>query len=365
MNMKIEKFFNIMTFILCLLFIFLIFSTDKVNAQTTTYTLNSANYQDVWTTSNTPGWVWSGTNAPLRNISAEGQILFNLSIEGKFKIYDITIKTNNINYACNYNSIVIYNDNTKQVQSLSVVCPTGWTGSSGVTEIRLGGESWQNNNIFRLGKYITFTDFGSDSDYGTVLGNIQTNSHDIITAIGNLRGDTQAVSQAITTQSTLIIQALNTQNTSLITQIQNQSTQQHQDAQQQYNFISNTNISTTTTNSVNNIDTSNSDTKLAVTNFALIPLNFMQSIVNSFSSSCSQVCIGQCGGSSGGGHDNAWRFIFPCLDIESLVGSSIYTIIDSLFAFGMIFAFIRSVRNFFINALLLTTDASSEVGVFL
>ena len=139
----------------------------------------------------------------------------------------------------------------------------------------------------------------------------------------------------------------------------------HNDNQQQYNFITNTNIDTTTTNNVNNIDTSNSDTKLAVTNFALIPLNFMQSIVNSFNSSCSQVCIGQCGGSSGGGHDNAWRFIFPCLDIENLVGSTIYTIIDSLFAFGMIFAFIRSVRNFFINALLLTTDASSEVGVFL
>lgn len=135
----------------------------------------------------------------------------------------------------------------------------------------------------------------------------------------------------------------------------------HNDNQQQYNFISNSTIDTSTTSNVNNIDVSNSDTKLAVTNFALIPLNFMQSIINSFNSTCSQVCIGNCGS----GHDNDWRFVFPCLDFESILGSNLYNIIDSLFAFGMVFAFIRSVRKFFFNALLLTTDASSEVGVFL
>lgn len=140
----------------------------------------------------------------------------------------------------------------------------------------------------------------------------------------------------------------------------------HNDNQQQYNFISNTTIDTNTTNDALDINSSmNTDTSNVVSGFMLIPINFFSTIIQSFQNQCSQVCIGECGGSSGGGHDDAWRFIFPCINIENLVGSTIYNLIDILFAFGMLFAFIRSVKNFLYKALMLTNDAASEVGVFL
>lgn len=140
----------------------------------------------------------------------------------------------------------------------------------------------------------------------------------------------------------------------------------HNDNQQQYNFISNSTIDTTTTDDALDINSSmNSDTSNVVSGFMLIPINFFSTIIQSFQNQCAQVCIGECGGSSGGAHDNAWRFIFPCINLESLVGSTIYGLIDILFAFGMLFAFIRSVKNFLYKALMLTNDAASEVGVFL
>lgn len=352
-----NKFIKCWVFIICLLFILLILFTDRVNAETLSNVriygieygqpstlltsgqgvdgpdllTGTANYTG--STSQTLIRVyWSNVGDSMSN----KDVYFTTSVIGNI-MGGVSIRDNaGHHYPCE-------NYATSRDGIINVICKeVGTLSNNGVSfqYLTYGG---YNARVRTSIPYVTEHD-----DKYTAL---------IYSSVINTHSDLQSIINAINSLKTQ-----DTTNTQNIINNQNQNAQQqHNDAQQQYNFISNTTIDTNTTSNVNNIDVSDRDTKLAVTNFALIPLNFMQSIINSFSSSCSQVCIGNCQS----GHINDWRFVFPCLDLESLVGSTVYAVIDSLFAFGMVFAFIRSVRKFFINALLLTTDASSEVGVFL
>lgn len=369
-----SKFMKFWTLIICLLFIFLIIFTDRVNAETFTNSNMSANFtinftktitntfqQEIINSTNGNDFQWNGDYKYLYIYYGFTHMLANENITSSNINYSITCASYNQSWDLNEYGTITYQDgSTATIDYLSWTkyCEQWTTQGQDFTKPNINNtpnilvtivpRSGLEVNCFTYDSYIKCP----ISNVGKKIKSIK---------IG-LWGRT---SYSTNYNFRMFSNVWLTNDNEEISVIEQQTQQQHNDAQQQYNFISNTTIDSNTTSNVNNIDTSNSDTKNAVTNFALIPLNFMQSIINSFSSSCSQVCIGECGGSNGGGHDNAWRFIFPCLDIESIVGSNIYGLIDSLFAFGMVFAFIRSVRKFFINALLLTTDASSEVGVFL
>ena len=122
------------------------------------------------------------------------------------------------------------------------------------------------------------------------------------------------------------------------------------------------NLNTNTSSNASNIGANdiNSSSKNVILDFMLLPINFINNILNSFGNTCATLCLGNCGS----GHDNDWRFVFPCIDIQSILGSTIYNTIDVLMCFGMIFAFLRSVVGFLKKALLLESDVSSEVRIF-
>lgn len=375
-----NKFIKCWVFIICLLFILLILFTDNVNAESLTQL-----YIGTSNLSNNVRTINANTGVTTTNVEFTQKFEYTQNFEYvKGQILPISVINQqyysldgiNYYYTCSQTQwtsstgasyTITYADGTQATISgtdmetycsrynanISSQSTISTTINDNHPYIQLKVIQKKDNNI---DNHYRLCDIDNNGQFKCSLNPAYKNIYGFQIMIGN-SGYNNSYQVTITRDMYAIIS-----DTQQIINNNNQNTQTiHNDNQQQYNFISSTTIDSNTTSNVNNIDTSNSDTKLAVTNFALIPLNFMQSIINSFSSSCSQVCIGNCQS----GHINDWRFVFPCLDLESIVGSTVYAVIDSLFAFGMVFAFIRSVRKFFINALLLTTDASSEVGVFL
>lgn len=126
--------------------------------------------------------------------------------------------------------------------------------------------------------------------------------------------------------------------------------------------ILDSNLNSSTSSNASSIGSNdiNSGSKNVILDFMLMPITFIQNLLNSFDNTCATLCIGNCGS----GHDNDWRFIFPCIDLQSILGSTVYNLIDLLMTFGMVFAFVRSVVGFLKKALLLESDVSSEVRIF-
>lgn len=259
----------------------------------------------------------------------------------------------------NYNAIGIcesFTNSTGQITSLTAVCRLSNNGLvNGLNIIRLGASSIYSNN------QLSFTTLLNPQVYAIENGTCDA------TCMANVINSLKLNDN---TNTNAIISAINNQNTSInniSTNIQNQNTQQHNDSTTINNSI--TSLNDTITDSTIDSDTNtdsisdniNSTTSNNVLNFMLIPLNFVQSIINGFENSCSQVCLGNCGS----GHDNDWRFIFPCIDIRSYIGNAVYNTIDALMCISMIFAFLHSVVGFAKKALLLESDVSSEVRVFL
>ena len=245
-------------------------------------------------------------------------------------------------------------------------------------------EEWKQNNLNINGTITSITP-NIDNNPSVVIRFIDINNNDLPCTIDK-SSFTCLVGQYTTIKSIkATIRANGSQNTynfflsNLIWKIkdstqdiinnQNQNqAQNHSDSQainnnitNTYNFISDSTIDNNT-NTDNISSQYNSTSSNNVLNLLLIPINFIQTIINGFNDSCTQVCIGQCP-SGGGVHDNAWYFIFPCIDLQSLLGSTLYNVIDALMCFAMIFAFIRSVVGFFKKALLLELDAGTEVSI--
>lgn len=356
-----NKFLKFWVLIICLLFIFLILFTDKVNAETIT---SGVNISEIVATSNISEVNVPG--APFKN-KGEGQVIFTFNVEGHYKLFQTTIYVNGAYYTCNLGSVQGYSDSTQQNETFTAICNVPSINGNGVQKVNFNGYSWGSQHWFNISKQWTFTDFGNpQSDYTSVLNSIKQFTEDIRFNTLNEHNDMTNLQNQLITQVDRILLQTNNNNTALTTAINNQSTQQHNDAQQQYNYISNTTISNenyTNTQTISDNNT-NTQTKSVVMNFWLIPLNFFNSIIASFENTCTQVCVGECSNGSGGAHDNAWRFVFPCLDIKGFVGNTIYNTIDAFFAIGMIFAFVKRAKNFFINALMLTNDVASEVSVF-
>lgn len=129
----------------------------------------------------------------------------------------------------------------------------------------------------------------------------------------------------------------------------------NQNTQTIVNNITTPSIDSNTTNTDSLITIPNSNGKNVVLDLLMTPVNLFTNIINSFSNSCVSYNLGNLLGTN---------LILPCVNLQNILGSSLYTIIDSIFAFGMLFAFIRSVKKFIQKALLLASDVSSEVSVF-
>ena len=139
---------------------------------------------------------------------------------------------------------------------------------------------------------------------------------------------------------------------------------QNQNTQDTIDTITDSNINSSVTTDTNNIGNSvSTDGKNVVLNFLMIPFTFMTNVVNSFDNQCQTICLGNCP-SGGGGHDDAFYFVLPCINLQQILGNTIYGIIDALMCVTMIFAFIRSVIKFIQKCLLLEVDVSSEVRMF-
>ena len=119
------------------------------------------------------------------------------------------------------------------------------------------------------------------------------------------------------------------------------------------NTINNSSISSST-NTDNLITLPNSNGKNTILDLLMVPINFITSIVNSFSNSCVSYNLGNLLGTD---------IILPCINLSNILGSTFYNIIDAIFAFGMLFAFIRAVKRFIQKSLLLASDFNSEVKI--
>lgn len=339
-----SKFMKFWLLIICFLFIFLILFTDRVKAETIT------------------------------NMRVWSVIHDNTITAGNYSTGNGYVLTNVVNGGCatcrNTIRVTLTNVGDNILKNKIVTFTFTHIGNGDLTEARLRDDA---NHIYACETYSNQTggivnvicpyvgDFNGGGEgfefntYGSYNARIN------ISYFNYFNNDSQTLANIYSTL--LQQQQQNNTNTQSIINNQNQNAQQqHNDAQQQYNYISNTTISNenyTNTQTISDNNT-NTETKSVVMNFWLIPLNFFNSIIASFENTCTQVCVGECGS----GHDNAWRFVFPCLDIKGFVGNTIYNTIDAFFAVGMIFAFVKRAKNFFINALMLTNDVASEVSVF-
>lgn len=127
----------------------------------------------------------------------------------------------------------------------------------------------------------------------------------------------------------------------LETAINSGNTQAHQDAQNQTQATNDINDSINDsstddpTNDINNMDSQVASNSV-ISDLLLLPVNMFQRILNSINGTCSSFSLGALFGTN---------LVLPCINIQNLIGSGLWTTIDILFC-GI---FILTIRKKFVD----------------
>ena len=283
----------------------------------------------------------------------------NTSIQLYFQIYHpdttespITITsanyedfTTNTYYSCSVgNKKTSYNVYTTYQVNCSI--PSFYNGNFNFNAVETYYQSGSSYYIGLATDDSTYIVSPSNSDVLTGINGLGT---DINNSANNIISNNNQNSQNIINN--------NNNNTNQIINYQNQNADKINDS---INDVNNsiTDNSSTSDNQNNNFINSFSNLFSGVgedflLQFFTIPVNFIKTIIDS-SNTCSPISLGSMFG---------YEFVMPCIDLESILGSNIYHIIDVIITGCIALAFISQVGSIFNDLLELNYKASEKLQI--
>lgn len=274
----------------------------------------------------------AGYNFPYTQLA-----VFSFSLLRRDSSQDSTIGSISLNgYSCYFNSTNDYTSNEQPSgdftlepykTNVSAYCPLSGTfainGRSKLLEIRYTNQA---NISYVMLNRITFVSNGEVDRLIQLLSSSNSyfvTNNDLLTQINSKLGTIITNEQATTNA------------------INNQTQQQHSDAEAQKEATDNINDSindSSTDDPTNDLDDmqENEISNSVISDLLLLPLNMFQRIINSINGTCSTFNLGSLYGSN---------LTLPCIDISSIIGSSLWGVIDVLFS-GI---FVLSIRKKFVD----------------
>lgn len=278
---------------------------------------------------------WSGTYWE-KNISSshifankgEGTVLFTVTVMGTHYVKSIELyQTAQAGYTCDVGSVQNYYDNTTQVVIYTATCPMN-IGSTGIYKVRINGNTNGNTVFPTFSGFFTFVSKDSPPiDYSTAINGVISATNDSITAIGNLRNDTQAIQSDLNTNFNNQISAINTQ-TDAINNL-------NDNIMADYNGPSNSDIDAI--NSLDGIFT-NEDQDV-IRGILLFPTRLFIILASALdSNSCVTYSFGYLLGT---------EIYLPCLNYKNIIGTNLYTIIDIVFGLCVLYGLVRYIIHLY------------------
>lgn len=264
-------------------------------------------------------------------------------------VRDVIVQSGQNLYTCSIgNSTNEYDNGTDYLVNLySVLCDVN-LGANGLEKIDVHMVyNLSSKYTLKSSTYITFIS-DLDADNGAKLDVINSTLATYLQSVYNATSQTatnttatnnylSAIQSLLNTDLTAIIQAL-TSSTSQIVTSQQQTTTAVEDNTQAVNDVNDTLNDSSTDNPSNSFSNMNSQigTNTVISDLLTLPIRFYQTILNNVNSSCSPYNLGSLFNTN---------ITLPCINIEDLLGSTIFTIID----IGLCGIFVWSIRKKFIT----------------
>lgn len=218
------------------------------------------------------------------------------STENPIRAY---VDIDNRSYVCEVSTLV--NNNESTISTIS--CPNVITSNRSI-RLFLDGPFMNYS-----GRY-AFSEFVGVYDDDLLIAQNQTNNH-----LNDLKNSINSTNAKLDE----LIRQMQQQNQTQ-TQIQN-NTKETNDLIKDDSSISNDKIT-----DITNIDTNTSNTP--VSDFITLPITLLNKYNTSMNSSCNSINLGSLLGTD---------LIIPCINLEQRLGSNLWSIIDKLFSFFMVF----------------------------
>lgn len=173
-----------------------------------------------------------------------------------------------------------------------------------------------------------------------IIVNASANTQNIINSLSsNISSVLSSLSSNQSQSNYYSEQIINSQNTNSYNIIQNQNANQQQTNQKLDNINSSVNDDTTDSqfqdSTMNNINSQLASNNV-ISDLLLLPVNMYQNILNSVNGTCTPFNLGSLFGTN---------LVMPCIQPQSYLGSSLYSVIDILFC-GF---FILAIRKKFVD----------------
>ena len=268
-----------------------------------------------------------------------------INTSGNVAIYTFALYPNNntenivrnvqvLGNSCSFETKKISDTTSDHYFVVNVVCPvesvnlgTNWV----VSQVKLSNAQLRGVGIGD----ITFTNTNQD-----VLNILNGMSGNVTNLLSKLTAIDNNIYNIINRQDAIVTTIINATST-ITNAINNQNSQQHQDAQAQKEATDNINDSindSSTDDPTSDLEDmeENEISNSVISDLLLLPLNMFQRIINSINGTCSTFNLGSLYGSN---------LTLPCIDIPSVIGSSLWGVIDILFS-GI---FVLTIRKKFVD----------------
>lgn len=249
------------------------------------------------------------------------------------QITSISAQTSIGLYACDIGTVQYYKDNNVQYLTVTPKC-----------EMMMGNGYFRGfyfqgyfpaNTVWKGGSVISYVSEGSQ-DLNSVVAQQQSTTTAIVNAAQVAHADNQAIQQAISNE---------------INQI-NANTQAINDLNDSINADLSPTIPTDFLDGLDGLFTTSDDN--VIRQFLFIPINFLVIIYNAANSnSCSAITLGSLYGTN---------LVMPCIQWDQLIGSTLYSIIDTIMGCCILFGIIRFLRKY-INLLFTVNSRASDYCV--
>lgn len=318
----IKHYFRYIAMALAFASISFMINACKVHASSQMQTFELNHY---WAGNESPHAIFTSTNT-LKNYG-RGYLTFSFAIyryAENSTFYIPTLSGVNVNtgdaiWACDVGTVSndFSQDDFLKVNIYSVICDVN-IGSQGIRSINL--ELVTNNYNWNI-KSSTYATFTNDTTI-----DIQNYLTTINSTLANYIGTTNSLIASKIDQTNAYLQVLqtllNTNVPSIVNSINSGNAQAHTDSQAQTNATNNINTtlndSDTTNVSLDTLTGNTVDTG-AISGLITIPLNLVASVITAFNGTCSPYNFGSLFGTN---------IVFPCIDIESFIGSFLWDTID-------------------------------------
>lgn len=226
----------------------------------------------------------------------------------------VYVSTGNADFICDIGSIYTQNS-TYNAQVYSAMCPVSFYGGNGLRRVNIYFQDMQFNVVgeakVSFDGHVTFEKPGDNFDVSGVVSGANQNTQNII---NNNNSNTQSI--------------INNQNSNKqdIINNQNNNTQAIVDSQQDIN----NSLNDTSGGEVSSswFDEFKDSSTTPVSDLLTMPITLLQAYLNGFSANCQAMNLGNLYGT---------YIIIPCLNIESYLGSELWSLIDVLFTLFMLY----------------------------